>query len=139
MPLASPARTASLLLPCLILLGCGRGHELPTAPVSGKVLVDGQPVPKGQVIFAPEQGRAATGILGPDGTFTLSTYRPNDGAVVGKHTVTVISAEPAADADPEDIDSPMRWLVPRRYSDPGTSGLEFEVKAEGRNQANFDL
>ena len=139
MPLAPLARAASLLLPCLILLGCGRGYELPTAPVSGKVLVDGQPVTKGQVIFAPEGGRAATGILGPDGTFTLSTYRPNDGAVVGKHTVTVISAERAADADPEDIDAPMRWLVPRRYSDPGTSGLEFEVKAEGSNQANFDL
>jgi len=138
MPCVSPTRSFWLLLLSLTLLGCGRGHELPTAPVTGKILVDGRPVAKGQVIFAPEGGRAATGILQPDGTFTLSTYRPNDGAVLGKHTVTVISAEPVEGAA-EGIDAEMRWLVPRRYSDPGTSGLTFEVTPGGPNRAVLEL
>ena len=52
-------------------------------------------------MFAPiaagksrEAGRPAFGKLAADGTFTLGTYGPGDGAVVGEHWVTVIRIDP---------------------------------------------
>ena len=49
-----------------------------------------------------EAGKAAFGILEPDGSFRLSTFREHDGALVGSHAVTVIRM-PAEDLGrPED-------------------------------------
>lgn len=137
-----PAPTAAfviLLGVWPLVFGCGRGHQLDTAPVQGRITLDGQPVPKGSVVFSPEKGRGAMGILREDGTYTLSTYGEGDGAVMGKHTVTVISNEPVPGLDPDDIDTPIRWLVPRRYTDPSTSGLQFEIEPGKVNEANFAL
>ena len=128
-----------LLTVAVVAAGCGRGDELPTAPVSGQLTIDGTPIPKGQVVFAPEQGRSASGIIQPDGTFVLSTYGDGDGAIVGRHTITVISSEAVEGADPYDLDSPRRWLVPQRYSNPATSGLSFLVRDDGPNVVEFDL
>ena len=33
------------------------------------------------------------GVLQPDGSFVLSTYGTNDGAVVGEHSVTIINVK----------------------------------------------
>ena len=128
-----------LLTVAVVAAGCGRGHELPTAPDSGQVTIDGTPIPKGQLIFAPEQGRAATGIIQPDGTFVLSTYGDGDGAIVGRHTITVISGETVEGADPYDLDSPVRWLVPERYRNPATSGLSFQVRNDRPNVVKLEL
>jgi hypothetical protein len=38
---------------------------------------------------AVEAGKPGTGTLQADGTFALSTYSPQDGAVVGSHWVTI--------------------------------------------------
>jgi hypothetical protein len=74
------------------------------AAVSGKVLVDGQPFTQGKVIFTPlakgvdhMAGRFAIGRVDANGEFTLGTYKPEDGAVVGQHWVTLIRVEPEPD------------------------------------------
>ena len=41
------------------------------------------PIPAGQ------RGRVALGLTDNDGRFTLTTYKDGDGAIVGRHTVTV--------------------------------------------------
>lgn len=78
-----------------LLCGCGGGGEFDVAPVTGKVLCEGEPVTAGFITFTPiakdkkgEPGKPAAGIIQPDGTFELTTYEPGDGAVVGKHNVT---------------------------------------------------
>lgn len=89
-------RSSMFVLPVCALLamtGCGSGG-LSTAPVTGKVVMNGQPVKEGVITFVPlgdgnsdEVGKPASGDVATDGTFTLSTYEDNDGAVVGKHRV----------------------------------------------------
>src|SRR5262245_35967084 len=82
------------------LCGCSQSpSEL--APVTGKVVIDGQPFSAGKVMFAPvakgddrRAGRPAFGKLASDGSFTLGTYKLGDGAVVGDHWVTVIRIKP---------------------------------------------
>jgi hypothetical protein len=74
--------------------GCG-GPAL--APVKGRVTCNGKPVAEAAVTFAPvaasdqdkEPGRAATGFTDADGYYVLSTHKAHDGALVGKHRVTV--------------------------------------------------
>lgn len=107
------------LLLALAMSGCGEGR--PTrVKVSGQVLIDGVPLGHGFVQVIPENDRAATGTLGPDGRFTLTTFDPGDGCVPGKHTVTVIANETL---NPQS----QRWHAPKKYIDPTTSNLHAEV------------
>lgn len=75
------------------VLGCGADSGPPRAPVTGTVTHDGSPVSGGSITFAPigseqtEAGKPATGVVQSDGTFKLGTYKPGDGAVIGKHRI----------------------------------------------------
>jgi hypothetical protein len=92
-------RTRACLLACLagvvFLSGCGRAGM---ARVHGRVTCQGKPVPEAAVIFSPvakerdalEAGKAAQGGTDEDGRYTLTTYRSGDGALIGKHKVSVV-------------------------------------------------
>jgi hypothetical protein len=77
------------LLACAV--GCG-DDRLPTYPVLGKVVfADGSPVKLGTIECLSEtHGVQATGSINRDGTFTLKTYRDNDGAVEGTHKCVIV-------------------------------------------------
>ena len=98
-------------------------------PVTGQVVYNGEPLPFGIVMFQPEQGQAAQGEIQPDGTFQLSTYGPNDGAVPGHHKVSVrCFSTQKAGADGGDAGAPGRLLIPQQYTRFGMSGLSADVK-----------
>ena len=105
---------------CLLTLsGCFDG--LPQrVPVSGTVLIDGKPLTKGSIMVIPMGERPAGASIGPDGRFTLTTYEPNDGVITGTHYVTVFSTEHLNDRE-------TRWLAPKKYGDPQTSGLSVTI------------
>jgi hypothetical protein len=78
------------------LSGCSSKPPFDLASVHGKVMIDGQPLTAGRVMFAPiaqsdslHAGKPAFGDIGADGSYTLATDGNNDGAVVGKHWVTI--------------------------------------------------
>src|SRR6476469_2683029 len=73
-------RLVPSLLMLVVLAGCNRGPKMTS--VTGKVIYNGHPLEFGVVMFQPPSGQPAQGQIQPDGTFTLSTYRLNDGAVV---------------------------------------------------------
>lgn len=82
----------------IIFSGCGGSNEYETTPVSGVVTCQGKPVSNATVNFTPlpdasraagQRGRPALGLTDKEGRFTLTTYHDGDGAIVGKHTVTV--------------------------------------------------
>ncbi len=139
---------------CLVLAGCGSGHP-ETGKVSGKITYLGKAVTEGTVMFYPEKGRAGVGAIGADGTYQLATFGENDGALLGKHRVTITAYrtenEPEAPKSFEeelalaDQKAPRRtrglrtvWLVPEKYSNQATSPLQKDVAA-GENTIDFQL
>lgn len=109
-----------LLSAALLLLATGCGSENEIVPVSGQVLIDGKPVTHGFVQVAPKGFRAASGKIGPNGRFTLTTVKEGDGCAVGTHPAAVIATE-SINA------SSQRWHAPRKYQDFATSGLTVNV------------
>lgn len=85
-------------------------------PVSGQVLIDGNPLTKGYVRFVPTGGRSSTGNLDADGRFTLGCFEAGDGALVGTHRVEVSGQEYIDDTH-------MKWHAPTKYASAETSGL----------------
>ncbi len=128
---------ATLLL--LIPLGCGRsGPEM--AAVSGRVIYQGKPVPKGTIAFKPvaPNGRTATGVIGPDGSYTLQTEEAGDGAQLGEYRVTISARDDVIlDYTPAQP-VPPKLLAPAQYENPETSGLKKTV-VRGSNVFDFDL
>ena len=103
----------------LMQSGCSDGRP-ERVPVSGRVLIDGEPLKYGSIRFYPQNHRAASGEIKPDGSFTLTTYEFGDGCVPGVHPVSVNASEW--------LNSRMqRWHAPKKYYGPATSGLTFEV------------
>lgn len=129
-----------------ICFGCGPG--LPeTAPVHGRVTYQGKPVVEGTIMFYPKNGRPATASLAPDGAYRLTTFKPNDGATLGYHRVTIEARRITPTIIPPDGDvesvgaygpPKVEWLLPEKYSGLKTSSLTAEVK-RGDNAIDFNL
>ena len=112
------------------------------APVEGVVTLDGEPLPAGRITFWPAGGRSGSGWIAEDGRFVIGTFQPDDGALVGRHRVSVTPAvqaegQPDFDQDPPPSGWP-RSKIPVRYSNPDSSGLAFDVKP-GVNRFEIDL
>ncbi len=117
-------------LPALLLLvfGCGQpGHQ--PVPVSGKVTLDGKPLPEAHVRligegFDPPLVQNPNGYTDADGSFKLTYLTNGDGAPPGKYKVVVtLHAK-----DKEGFRTGANTLPPK-YSKPETSGLGAEVQA----------
>jgi hypothetical protein len=89
------------------------------------------------------------GQLGPDGRYTLTTFKPGDGALLGKHRVTIEATQqkggsPLPKSRKEEfsmgLGSPpvIERLVPEKYSRLTTTPLKAEV-TRGSNTIDFDL
>jgi hypothetical protein len=136
---------SALCISLILLVGCNRGPRM--VPVSGVVLLDGKPVEGAAVLFTPDAGgRPADGATDKEGKFTLQTFQPADGAVLGKYKVAVVGMrmtgiQATADGLSGEVDaSKVRevWFVPKKYSTPDTSGLAVEVKP-GLAPLKFEL
>jgi hypothetical protein len=137
-----------------LLIGCSRQRgQVPTAPVSGKVLWKGRPVAEAFVTFIPEQPGiwAAQGGTDKNGEFTLNTYgtvgKP-DGAAIGWCRVGISKVGPPPPRPPkppgvsdvlwEQMERPGKSLLPSKYVVPDTSGLRVQVEGK-RNFFTFEL
>ena len=100
-------------------LGCGDGGPK-IVPVSGIVTIDGQPLTYGHVQVLPSGWRPASGRIGGDGRFTLTTTAANDGCAVGTHPVAILASESLT---PET----MKWHAPQKYADSKTSNLTVTI------------
>lgn len=127
--------TQGLAVICLLasLVGCDSGR-LKTYPIRGKVVfADGSPVKVGTVeTKSVEHGVQATGNIDLDGSFTLTTYKANDGAVAGQHRCVIVQFVPVEEI-PNYRPSTM-GVVHRKHSVYSTSELGFTVKTSGENE-----
>ena len=99
--------------------GCGDGRPA-RVPVSGRVLIDGEPLTRGIVQFVPKGSRPSAGKINQNGEFTLTCYDGDDGIVPGTHQVMVAAKEMISE-------SKVKWHAPPKYADFRKSGLAFEI------------
>jgi len=147
---------ARLLIPVSFLIaglaGCGSSdYEL--ASVSGKVTLNGEPLPDALVNFEPTSEKSFTGpgshgLTDAQGQSTLTTVEGSNGAVVGSHVVRITTRK----LNEEGAMSDANVLLQSRKGNPnateekvplkylgGNSPLTFVVPRGGSNAANFDL
>jgi hypothetical protein len=140
-------------LTLVLSVGCGKSGPA-MAPVKGRVTLDGQPIENAAVVFYPERGRAAMATTDQVGAFELTTFTQKDGALVGRHTISIKATEVMLPDQPKTFEEeaargknggakPLRrgivkWKVPQGYSDPATSGLTADVRP-GRNSIDLRL
>lgn len=121
----------------VLIAACGPSRPK-TAPVSGVVTLDGKPVAGASVMLTPDDGgRPALGETDAEGKFTLTTFEPGDGALVGKHHVTVRKVEiSGVQADRDGLSgAPIpggireKWIIPKKYSNAKEWNHTVEVKS----------
>jgi len=136
--------------------GCGE-DRFPIRPAKGKVVCGGRPVTVGSVSFSPvgaagsiESGKPASGTIGPDGVFVLTTNDRFDGAIVGKHSVRYFgpededSEEPsAAEGSPEERTKAAERAAKRKAQLQNLcvqkGEIILEVTADGENDFTIEL
>ena len=123
-PIAGVATLFPLVLVALSAFsGCGGNSTslgVSTAPVKGKVTYKGQPLTQGSISLEPENsGREAAGSIQPDGSFVLTTYKKDDGAIIGSHRVAVSSMSTAGKVG-----------VPAKFHSYSSSKIQVEVAAD---------
>jgi hypothetical protein len=122
-------RAAAALALAACLAGCGGSGVY---PVEGRVVwKDGTPAKElagSQVVFdLAEKQTSARGTIQADGTFRLTTNKPDDGALAGEHQVLVveIGRKPLGGADATAL---APGAMDARYSDPSQALLRATVK-----------
>lgn len=111
--------TAVLIASASCFVGCGDG--LPArVPVTGRVVIDGEPVRFGMIKLINPNTRAASGRLDEEGRFQLTCLKKHDGVIPGAHRVEVAATE--------GIDEhTVRWHAPKKYANANTSGIEVTI------------
>jgi hypothetical protein len=119
----------------VLLAGCGpkiatfERHSV--YPVEGTVIWKQKPLVGARLEFHPlgwtlrAFTHAPVAVTGKDGRFHVSTYGGDDGAPVGKYTITIVCNDGLPGMSRPNI-------LPARYTLVETSGLEVEI-VEGAN------
>jgi hypothetical protein len=118
-----------------------------TSPVHGKVTIDGRPFTQGKVMFAPiakagsiNSGKPAFGPLSSDGSYTLSTYGKDDGAVVGEHWVTLIRSQDSHTSASESTQAIFKFervTVPEKKSVAAGQDNEIDIAITAKDIARY--
>jgi len=121
----------SLVL-AVFLTGCGSdGPE--RGVVTGKVTLNGDPLPGADIVFQPEEGSPSLAVTDDKGRYDLMYTRDKRGAMVGEHVVQITTPTTSTDAQGNQVMVPQQ--VPPKYN---AGSLTREVKP-GRNSYDFDL
>ena len=129
-------------------LGCGSDPYGPTGKVTGKLTMDGKPLPAGHAVsfMQMEKGFLAFGMTDAEGKFEIKSWN-NGNMPIGKYDAMIappsgpdvsnLSAEERFEK-PELSAPKARVQFPQRYRETTTSGLHYEIK-EGPNHFDIDL
>jgi hypothetical protein len=127
-------RACCVFLMAIALTGC-RDEGFTYVPVTGTVKYSDGTVPTGTIAtinFQPASPtpdtKAASGSITRDGSYTLTTVNPGDGARPGDYLVIVhvVQGYPAG-----------KPLVADRFTNPGTTPLKATVTESGENKFDF--
>jgi hypothetical protein len=132
--LGAAAVTCGILVS--FLTGCS--HSTQESQVSGQVSLDGNRIGPGTIVFAPvDEGTPAIGPIDEEGNYSMSTSH-EVGLGAGKYKVAVSVRELPPAIKRGDRVPPGKLLIPEKYEDSATSGLEYDV-SPGRNTIDIEL
>jgi hypothetical protein len=130
------------------MMGCsGSSRPYDTAPVSGVITLDGQPLAGARVTFLPvhdarsglESCPEAFGETDASGRYQLKTVFGDPGGSVGHNRVMVTTRKFEPDpANPERVKEIATERVPSRYF-TDKQPLTIDVPTAGTRTANFEL
>jgi len=134
------ALAGAVLSLAVMASGCSRqAPTLEVHPVTGQVTYNGKPAAGAHVTFHPKVQQIAHPIpsakADPQGNFSLTTYRAEDGAPLGEYSVTV-ELRPVITKDGEIELGPN--VLPLQYSSPKTTKVVARV-AEGVNSVPIKI
>lgn len=106
--------------------------------------MDEQPMGNATIVMESKNGGpAASAVSQEDGTFVLTTFDANDGAVAGDFSVIVMKYEKFVNPPGVNPDTaptkPAALISPPRYSDFMTSGLTAHINENGDNRIELKL
>ena len=138
MPGVESFERVSLLLIVALVAGCSN-DRLPTYAVQGQVVFsDGSPVRTGSIeLKSVRHGVQARGDIASDGSFQLTTYEENDGAVEGVHkcvVVQLVMVEELANFKPS-----TEGVVDPRFGSYSTSDLECRISNRDDNRVKLTV
>lgn len=123
------------LLTCLLpFLGCA--HDEKMGAVTGRVTLDGEPLPHAQIEFQPNapKGSASYAVSDEDGYYKLMFNANVEGAQVGEHTIR-ITTERRIDHPDGRVEFVAEKLPPKYHQE-----TELVRKVEsGSNEINLEL
>lgn len=117
-----------------------------THKAKGTLMMDGQPLEGATIVMhAQAHDLSSQGVSDANGKFTLSTFKPNDGAVAGAHKVAVTKRTYEEvktkfnSAEENSVAKVPKELLPKRYSSPVTSDIEVSIKEDGNNDLLIEI
>ena len=126
---------------CILLLFCvGCGGDSSIGQVEGVVTFDGEPIDRAKVSFYPTDARASIGYTDDQGHYRLRHTRSANGALIGKHKVTVQTRIDKKDDEPTSKygGKGREEFLPPRYVNQKKTELTATVES-GTNTIDFKL
>ncbi|HEX3147777.1 MAG TPA: hypothetical protein VHR66_06810 [Gemmataceae bacterium] len=128
-------RLPIIVMTCGLLAGChDDGSAASVYPVQGSLVIDDRPAVSARVAFHPidpsVNAFCPVGIVGPDGSFHLTTRTADDGAPAGDYIVTVIWYKDGVTIDEcgcSGVDPLTHDRLHGLYADAATSTLRAKV------------
>lgn len=135
----------ALLLSAVVILsttGCGRSDLPELGTVSGQVLLNNKPLPNAIVNFSPQAGgRPSTAETDDSGRYSLLYLTDVEGAIVGKHSVTVeriiSEEEDNLSDDPADLEAGQE--LPEQLPPSASDGSIIKEVNAGDNSIDISL
>ena len=135
----------SVILPLLVVVaGCGGpdggGGKVKTVPLTGKLLVDGQPKGDVSLRFSPQSAdggaRTSFAAVKSDGTFAATTYVTGDGIIPGKYEVAISTESAAGSTDPAEMMASIQGQSVEKSEitvpDDGLTDIEIKLISSGQ-------
>jgi hypothetical protein len=133
-----------------LFVGCSGGEDKwkagrpKTVEAAGTITLNGKPLDQAQVVLLPTGGQNGGSAMSDDqGAFNLSSFPPDPGVVPGSYKVMIVKANVPELQDEESAEAKVpqraKLLVPKKYTDPKTSGLTVEVPEAGKKDILIEL